>query len=74
VGGSRRRGGRRRRRGVGVKRRKVQGSRRVEDNVSDLRAQVAANQRGILLIGELVAEYGLDVVQVGPMFELWCTL
>eukprot|EP00250_Pteridium_aquilinum_P010332 c19307_g1_i1 orf=305-4210(-) len=41
----------------------VPGTRRLEDNLSDLRAQVAANQRGITLIGELIEHYGLDVVQ-----------
>ncbi|MCO5610538.1 hypothetical protein L7F22_064777 [Adiantum nelumboides] len=41
----------------------VPGTRRLEDNLSDLRAQVAANQRGITLIGELIDHYGLDVVQ-----------
>eukprot|EP00850_Spirogloea_muscicola_P012837 SM000084S23173 [mRNA] locus=s84:572357:584658:- [translate_table: standard] len=41
----------------------IPGSRRVEDNMSDLQAQVAANQRGISLIAELIEEYGLDVVQ-----------
>ncbi|KAH7290098.1 hypothetical protein KP509_30G031800 [Ceratopteris richardii] len=42
---------------------RVPGTRRLEDNLSDLRAQVAANQRGITLIGELIDHYGLDVVQ-----------
>jgi 5-oxoprolinase (ATP-hydrolysing) len=41
----------------------VPGTRRVEDNLSDLRAQVAANQRGIVLIGELIEQYSLEVVQ-----------
>ncbi|KAL3690636.1 hypothetical protein R1sor_004287 [Riccia sorocarpa] len=45
------------------KERVVPGTRRVEDNLSDLKAQVAANQRGIVLIGELISQYGLDVVQ-----------
>ena len=40
------------------------GTRNLADNLSDLRAQVAANQRGIGLINELIDEYGLDVVQV----------
>ena len=39
------------------------GTRNLSDNLSDLRAQVAANQRGIRLMGELIAQYGLDVVQ-----------
>lgn len=41
----------------------IPGTRRIEDNLSDLRAQVAANQRGIILIGELIEQYGLEVVQ-----------
>ena len=39
------------------------GARKPEDNMSDLRAQVAANQKGISLINELVQEYSLPVVQ-----------
>lgn len=42
---------------------KIPGSRRVQDNLSDLHAQVAANQRGISLIKELIEQYGLDTVQ-----------
>lgn len=42
---------------------KVPGARRLEDNLSDLRAQVAANQRGIALIRELIDQYGLRTVQ-----------
>ena len=38
------------------------GSRNIRDNISDLRAQVAANQRGIVLVQELIAEYGHDTV------------
>ncbi|EFJ05544.1 hypothetical protein SELMODRAFT_136983 [Selaginella moellendorffii] len=41
----------------------IPGTRKLEDNLSDLRAQVAANQRGIGLIAELIDEYGLEVVQ-----------
>jgi len=43
--------------------RMIPGTRRLEDNLSDLRAQVAANQRGIILIGELIEQYSLDLVQ-----------
>ncbi|KAF6140254.1 hypothetical protein GIB67_000302 [Kingdonia uniflora] len=43
--------------------RKIPGTRRIQDNLSDLRAQVAANQRGISLIKELIEQYGLDIVQ-----------
>jgi 5-oxoprolinase (ATP-hydrolysing) len=39
------------------------GTRCLADNISDLKAQVAANQKGILLISTLIAEYGEDVVQ-----------
>lgn len=39
------------------------GSRNLHDNLSDLRAQVAANQKGIMLVRELIDAYGLDVVQ-----------
>ena len=39
------------------------GTRCLRDNISDLKAQVAANQKGITLIQSLVAEYTLEVVQ-----------
>ncbi|OMJ22197.1 hypothetical protein AYI69_g5478 [Smittium culicis] len=39
------------------------GSRRVSDVVSDLKAQIAANQRGIQLVHKLIAEYSIQVVQ-----------
>lgn len=39
------------------------GTRNLHDNLSDLRAQVAANQRGSQLVGELIDGYGLAVVQ-----------
>ncbi|KAJ4978030.1 hypothetical protein NE237_008810 [Protea cynaroides] len=42
---------------------KIPGTRRLQDNLSDLRAQVAANQRGISLIKELIEQYGLETVQ-----------
>uniref|UniRef100_A0A1D1XQS7 5-oxoprolinase n=1 Tax=Anthurium amnicola TaxID=1678845 RepID=A0A1D1XQS7_9ARAE len=42
---------------------KFPGTRKLQDNLSDLRAQVAANQRGITLIRELIEQYGLDTVQ-----------
>ncbi|PHH80473.1 hypothetical protein CDD80_1483 [Ophiocordyceps camponoti-rufipedis] len=38
------------------------GTRCLADNMSDLRAQVSANQRGIGLISGLVAEYGAETV------------
>ncbi|KAJ8762647.1 hypothetical protein K2173_010668 [Erythroxylum novogranatense] len=42
---------------------KIPGTRRLQDNLSDLHAQVAANQRGIYLIKELIDQYSLDIVQ-----------
>ncbi|XP_020575589.1 5-oxoprolinase [Phalaenopsis equestris] len=42
---------------------KIPGTRRLSDNLSDLRAQVAANQRGISLIKELIVQHGLETVQ-----------
>ncbi|XP_071448499.1 5-oxoprolinase [Hetaerina americana] len=39
------------------------GTRNLHDNLSDLRAQIAANQKGIYLVCELIDVYGLDVVQ-----------
>jgi 5-oxoprolinase (ATP-hydrolysing) len=39
------------------------GTRNLSDNISDLRAQVAANQKGISLVTQLIDIYGLDVVQ-----------
>lgn len=40
----------------------VTGSRNLADVVSDLKAQVAANTRGIALVRDLIAEYSLPVV------------
>ncbi|XP_076810904.1 5-oxoprolinase-like [Clavelina lepadiformis] len=39
------------------------GTRNLHDNLADLRAQVAANQKGIHLVQELISSYGLEVVQ-----------
>jgi 5-oxoprolinase (ATP-hydrolysing) len=39
------------------------GTRCLADNLNDLKAQIAANQKGINLITNLIDEYGLDVVQ-----------
>ncbi len=39
------------------------GTRLLQDNLSDLKAQIAANQRGIQLVTDLIESYGLDVVQ-----------
>ena len=40
------------------------GSRNISDNMSDLKAQIAANARGIALIQNLIEEYGLKTVQM----------
>lgn len=40
------------------------GSRRLADNLSDLKAQVAANNKGAVLIQALMEEYSQDVVQL----------
>lgn len=40
----------------------VSGTRNIEDNISDLKAQIAANQRGIVLLQELFKEYGSETV------------
>ncbi|KAL2847756.1 Hydantoinase B/oxoprolinase-domain-containing protein [Aspergillus pseudoustus] len=45
------------------------GSRNLSDNISDLKAQIAANARGITLIWNLIEEYGLDTVQM-YMYEI----
>lgn len=39
------------------------GTRCLKDNVSDIKAQAAANHRGSQLIHGLIDDYGLDVVQ-----------
>ncbi|KAJ8672521.1 hypothetical protein QAD02_003780 [Eretmocerus hayati] len=39
------------------------GTRNLADNLSDLKAQIAANQKGAILVQELIDIYGLDVVQ-----------
>jgi 5-oxoprolinase (ATP-hydrolysing) len=44
------------------------GTRNLNDNLSDLRAQVAANNSGIRLLKELVGEYGLPTVQAYMQF------
>ena len=41
----------------------ISGTRLLADNISDLKAQVAANQKGIELVLEMVDHFGLDVVQ-----------
>jgi 5-oxoprolinase (ATP-hydrolysing) len=44
------------------------GTRNLRDNLSDLRAQVAANNRGIRLLSELIEEHGLVRVQAYMRF------
>ncbi|KAL1131593.1 hypothetical protein AAG570_011207 [Ranatra chinensis] len=39
------------------------GTRNLHDNIADLKAQIAANQKGIKLVEELIGYYGLDIVQ-----------
>jgi 5-oxoprolinase (ATP-hydrolysing) len=39
------------------------GTRCLPDNINDLKAQIAANQKGINLISTLIEDYGEDVVQ-----------
>ncbi len=39
------------------------GARSLSDNISDLKAQVAANQKGIYLLNELIELHSLEVVQ-----------
>lgn len=39
------------------------GTRNLGDNISDLKAQIAANQKGIQLVSEIIDIYGLNVVQ-----------
>lgn len=41
----------------------AKGTRNLSDNLSDLKAQIAANQKGIQLVAELIDSYGLSVVQ-----------
>jgi len=45
----------------------ISGTRQLSDNLSDLKAQVAANQKGIDLILEMVEHHGLEVVQAYMM-------
>ncbi|ORY34173.1 hypothetical protein LY90DRAFT_459983 [Neocallimastix californiae] len=39
------------------------GTRCVDENIMDLKAQVAANQRGVALIKSLIQKYGLNIIQ-----------
>ncbi|KAG2735695.1 hypothetical protein G9P44_001909 [Scheffersomyces stipitis] len=40
----------------------VSGTRNIDDNISDLKAQIASNQRGINLLKDLFEEYGTETV------------
>lgn len=44
------------------------GTRNLSDNLSDLKAQVAANTKGIQLVHDLIAEHSLEVVQAYMAF------
>lgn len=46
----------------------IQGTRYLKDNISDLKAQVAANNKGIQLISELIKEYSLGYVHAYMKF------
>lgn len=41
----------------------ISGTRNLKDNISDLQAQVAANNKGIQLVVDLIQEFSLSVVQ-----------
>ena len=41
----------------------IAAARHIADNISDIKAQIAANRCGIELLEEIIAKYGLDVVQ-----------
>lgn len=46
-----------------------QGARCIQDNLTDIKAQAAANQKGVSLISNLIDEFGIETVQVGPYFQ-----
>lgn len=37
-------------------------TRRLQDNISDIKAQISANQRGLLLLQALSAQFGLSTI------------
>jgi 5-oxoprolinase (ATP-hydrolysing) len=47
----------------------LSGCRTIQDNINDLKAQVAANQKGISLVSDLIDYYGLDVVQAYMRYQ-----
>jgi 5-oxoprolinase (ATP-hydrolysing) len=40
----------------------ISGTRNLEDNISDLKAQLASNKKGVELLSQLVAEKGPDYI------------
>lgn len=46
----------------------ITGTRALSDNISDFKAQVAANTRGIMLVKSLIEEYSLPYVQAYMRF------
>ncbi len=52
----------------------ISGTRALTDNLSDLKAQVAANNKGVQLVGELIQEYSLEVVQAYMQYIQVCAL
>lgn len=50
----------------------ISGTRALGDNLSDLKAQVAANNKGIGLVQDLIEEYSLPVVQAYMNFIQVC--
>ena len=49
----------------------ISGTRLLSDNISDLRAQVAANQRGIDLLLEMVEHFTIETVQGLPVVQAY---
>jgi len=47
------------------------GSNSIKDNISDLKAQVAANSKGAALIKDLFSQYGGPTVQVNTVSQSW---
>ena len=46
----------------------IEGTRNLKDNLSDFRAQIAANNRGIQLVHDLINDYSLIYVQAYMLF------
>lgn len=45
-----------------------QGARCIQDNLTDIKAQAAANQKGVSLISNLIDEFGIETVQVSHYY------